>query len=212
MVWPWCAFRMQVWNVLHAARWKCRTQKSPKICHLGIIAQLRRSVSLQLRHVSAVGKKLLNSHVCLTCPHNMVNFGSLAAEICWLVWGTPAHFSGFRILAAARHSSSGRQSNFAALNRGRHLYLAGQPSRLELAHILVANVSPVKLWTIVLWVFICKCWKCCLLCQLIHEVDQHCIYVGWSDVTVICGYIMISMLRGNMVYCTKSWRFVRILN
>ena len=37
----------------------------------------------------------------------------------------------------ARHSSSGRQPNFAALNRGRHLYLAGRPSRWALAHILV---------------------------------------------------------------------------
>jgi len=27
-VWPYCEFRMQVWNVLHAARWKYRTQKS----------------------------------------------------------------------------------------------------------------------------------------------------------------------------------------
>ena len=27
MVWPQCEFRMQVWNVLHAARWKYRTQK-----------------------------------------------------------------------------------------------------------------------------------------------------------------------------------------
>jgi len=27
MVWPYCEFRMQVWNVLHAARWKYRTQK-----------------------------------------------------------------------------------------------------------------------------------------------------------------------------------------
>jgi len=35
----------------------------------------------------------------------------------------------------ARHSSSGRQPNFAALNRGRHLYLAGQPSRWAMAHI-----------------------------------------------------------------------------
>jgi len=35
----------------------------------------------------------------------------------------------------ARHSSSGRQTNFAALNRGRHLYSAGQPSRWALAHI-----------------------------------------------------------------------------
>jgi len=22
MMWPWCEFRMQVWNVLHAVRWK----------------------------------------------------------------------------------------------------------------------------------------------------------------------------------------------
>jgi len=55
----------------------------------------------------------------------MVNFGLLAAEICWQVWGTPAQFNGFRILAAllhtAQHSSNGRQPNFAALNRGCHL-------------------------------------------------------------------------------------------
>ena len=37
----------------------------------------------------------------------------------------------------AQHSSSGRQPNFAALNRGRHLYSAGWPSRWALAHILV---------------------------------------------------------------------------
>jgi len=37
----------------------------------------------------------------------------------------------------AWHSSSGRQPNIAALNRGRHLYSAGWPSRWALAHILV---------------------------------------------------------------------------
>jgi len=37
----------------------------------------------------------------------------------------------------ARHSNSGRQPNFAALSRGRHLYSAGRPSRWALAHILV---------------------------------------------------------------------------
>jgi len=31
--------------------------------------------------------------------------------------------------------SSGRQPNFAALNRGRHLYSAGRPSGWALAHI-----------------------------------------------------------------------------
>jgi len=65
--------RMQVWNVLDAARWKCRTQISPKIIHLGTIAQLYRPISSQLRHVSTIGKNLLNSNVSPTCPHNMVN-------------------------------------------------------------------------------------------------------------------------------------------
>ena len=35
----------------------------------------------------------------------------------------------------ARHFISGRQPNFAALNRGRHLYSAGRPSRWALALI-----------------------------------------------------------------------------
>jgi len=33
----------------------------------------------------------------------MVNFGLLAAEIRWRVWGTPANFNGFRVLAALLH-------------------------------------------------------------------------------------------------------------
>jgi len=35
----------------------------------------------------------------------MANFGPLAAEIGSLVWGTPANFSGFRILAALLHAT-----------------------------------------------------------------------------------------------------------
>jgi len=49
-------------------------------------------------------KNLLSSNISSTCPHNMVNFGSLAAEICWRVWGTPANFNGFHVLAALLHS------------------------------------------------------------------------------------------------------------
>jgi len=37
-------------------------------------------------------------------------------------------------------SSSGRQPNFAALNKGRHLYSAGRPSGWALAHILVRYI------------------------------------------------------------------------
>jgi len=40
-----------------------------------------------------------------SCPHNMVNFDPLADEIDPVVWGTPANFNGFRVLAALVHGS-----------------------------------------------------------------------------------------------------------
>ena len=130
----------------------------------------------------------------------MANFGPVAAEIVSLVWGAPANFNGFRVLASllqrrrsteanrtlhdvwpsparlhyvyifggccpitefcqvqnsvcvlqvlrspigsvtARHSTSRRKPNFAALSTGRHLYSAGRPSRWALAHILVGHI------------------------------------------------------------------------
>jgi len=65
--------------------------------------QLSRSIFSQLRHVSTIGKKLLSNSISPMCPHSMVNFGSLAAEIDPVVWGTPANFNGFRVLAALLH-------------------------------------------------------------------------------------------------------------
>jgi len=49
-------------------------------------------------------KNLLSSRISSTCPHDMVNFGPLAAEIVSLVWGTPANFNVFRFLAALLHA------------------------------------------------------------------------------------------------------------
>ena len=72
-----------------------------KIRHLRPIAQLCRAVSSQLRHVLIVAEKnLLNSNMSSTCLRNMVNFGPLTAEIVLGVWGTPANFNGFRVLAS----------------------------------------------------------------------------------------------------------------
>jgi len=48
-------------------------------------------------------KNLLSSlHIC---SHNMVTSGPLVAEIGPVVWGTPANFNGFRVLAALLHGS-----------------------------------------------------------------------------------------------------------
>jgi len=73
----------------------------------------------------------------------MVNFGPLAADIVSLVWGTLGNFNGFHVLAALLHGALVvGVSQTAALNRGRHLYSAGRPSRWALAHILVVITQP----------------------------------------------------------------------
>jgi len=132
MVWPYCEFKMQVWNVLHAARCKCRTQKkSSTVCHLGTIAQLCRAISLQLKHVSTIGKKLVKQQYLL---HMSPQYGKLWLTSGWDRFTTLGHHCKFQWVSrlcsvTAQQSSSGRQPNFAALNRGRHLCSAGWPSR-----------------------------------------------------------------------------------
>jgi len=79
--------------------------------HLGTIALLCQAVSSQLRHVSTIGKKLLSSNISSTCPHNMVNFSPLAAEIDWRVWGTPANFNGFRVFASLLQRRRSAEAN-----------------------------------------------------------------------------------------------------
>ena len=96
---------MQVWNVLHAARWKYRTQKIAKNSPSAHRRTTCRDASSQPRHVSIIGKKLSNSNSSSTCPHNMVNFGQLTAGIGSGAWCTPANFNGFRVLAALLHGT-----------------------------------------------------------------------------------------------------------
>jgi len=67
--------------------------------HISTIAQLCRAISSQLRRASTIGKKLVRHQYLL----HMMNFGPLTAENCWRVWGTPANFNGFRVLAALLH-------------------------------------------------------------------------------------------------------------
>ena len=145
---------MQVWNALHAARCKYRTQKSrqksPSRHHH---TTLSGHIFTTKARIDNRKKNLLSSNTSSTCPDNMVNFGRLTAEIGLGVWGTPANFNGFRVLATARHSGSGRAPNFAALNRGRHLYSTGRPSRWALTH-----TSSI----ICFYIVVCFCCLCVL--------------------------------------------------
>jgi len=109
-----------------------------KNCHLGSIPQLCRAISSQLRHVSTIGKNLLScNNISSTCPPQ---YGELRPTSGWDRFGSLEHPRYFQQLphldcVTARQSSSERQRNFAALNRGRHLCSAGRPSRWALANI-----------------------------------------------------------------------------
>jgi len=82
---------------------KYRNQSDAKNRHLCTIAQLCGAITLQLSHVSTIGKKnLFNSNIS-TRPYSVMNFGPLTAEICWWVRGTPANCNWFRVLPSLLH-------------------------------------------------------------------------------------------------------------
>ena len=83
-------------------------------------------------------KKMINADTSYTCLHD----GELRPTNGWDLLASLGHPCKFQRVSRlgsvnARHSSTGRQPNFAALNRGHHLYSARRPSRWALAHILV---------------------------------------------------------------------------
>jgi len=101
-------------------------KKSPKIRHLDTIAQVCRAISLQLRQCRQSEKKLVKQQ-CL--PHMSWEYGMLRPTSGWDLLSSLGRPGTFQRLSrpgsvTARHCSSGRHPSFAALNRGRHLYLA----------------------------------------------------------------------------------------
>jgi len=61
------------------------------------IAQLRGAIYIFATKAYSDNRKkiLLNTTLLHTLSRNMVNFGPLAAETGWRVWGIPANFNGF---------------------------------------------------------------------------------------------------------------------
>jgi len=95
---------MQVWNVLHAARWKYRTQKSrkksPSARHCKNLSGYIFAIKARIDNRKKLVKQQYVVHMS---SYNMVNFGPVTAEIGSAVWGTPANFNWFRVLAALLH-------------------------------------------------------------------------------------------------------------
>jgi len=128
---------MQVWNVLCTACWKCRTQKIAKISPSGHHRTTLSGYIFATKARTTIGKKLIKQHYL---PLMSSEYGELRPSSGWELLASLRHPCKLQRVSrlcsiTARHSSSGRQPYFAALNRGRHLYSAGQSSRWALAHI-----------------------------------------------------------------------------
>jgi len=63
-------------------------KKLPKTCHLGTIAQLCGAISLQLRHISTIGKKLVNQQYLL---HMSPQYGELQPTSSWYLSARLGH-------------------------------------------------------------------------------------------------------------------------
>ena len=113
MVWPYCEFRMQVWNVLHAARYKYGTQKW---CKKSPSAHHRTTLSGYIFASKACidnRKKLVKQQYL---PHMSLQYGELRRTSGWdrfVSLGHPSKFQRVSRLGSvtARHSTSGRQPN-----------------------------------------------------------------------------------------------------
>ena len=125
-------------------------------------------------------------------------YGELRPTNGWDLLATLGHPCNFQRVSrlgsvTARHSSSARQPNFAALNRGRHLCLAGQPSRWALAHIS-SVVNFVRWW----WtlsrqtgrrVCVCVCWDVAVdtssLLGVVLSAGWLCSVQIWVQMTIV---------------------------
>jgi len=133
MVWSYANLRCMSETCYMRLAANTGRNKSSKNCHLGSIAQFCRAISSQLRHVSTIEKKLFKQQYLL---HMLPQYGELRPTCSWDRSRSLGHHSKFQRVSrfgsvTARHSSIWRQPNFAALNRGRHLYSTGRH------HILV---------------------------------------------------------------------------
>jgi len=90
-------------------------------------------------------KNLSSANISPICPHNMVNFGLLAAEINPVVWAPLQISTGF---ASWQPYCTALQywalATLCGVEQRAHLYSAGRPSRWALAHILVVSSSVVR--------------------------------------------------------------------
>ena len=133
---------MQVWNVLHVARWNYRTQKWRKKSPSGHHATICRAMSSQLRHVSTIGKKLVKQQYLL---HMSAQYGKLWPTSGWDRFGILGHPSYFQRVSrlgsvTAWQSSSEHQTSATYVRQGDH-HVGHWPTFLVWTYLLACNSS-----------------------------------------------------------------------
>ena len=111
IMWPYCEFRMHVWNLCCTRLAGNTGRKNHR--HLRTIAQLCRAISSQLRHIYRQSEKSVK-HQYL--PHMLLQYCELRPTNSWDLLASLGHPSKFQRVSrlgsvTARHSSSGRQPN-----------------------------------------------------------------------------------------------------
>jgi len=81
--------------VLNAARWKIEDAKLAKKSPSGHHRINLSGYMFAIKARNDNREKVLSSNTSSTCPHNMVNFGQLAAEIGPVVWAPQLISTGF---------------------------------------------------------------------------------------------------------------------
>jgi len=199
--------------MLRAARWKCRTQKNrqkllPAHHHTNLLGYIFGTKA----RIDNQKKTLLISNMSSTCPHNMVNFGLLAARSVG-EFEVPLQISTVSRLGSvtAPHSSSGRQPKLAALNRGRHLYSAGSRHvGLWPTSLVMATGCGVRDGTLAR----CAAATCFLTSvQTLSKIERTNIIVPHQDIFDVCAATSCCSRhsrRRRRYQCLNEWQSTKV--
>jgi len=139
-------------------------------------------------------KKLFKQLYLPTRLHNIVNFGSVAAEIGSLVWGTPANFNGFRVLAALLRGTVvvGASQTFRRWTDGATYIRQGGHH--------VGN-WPTLYWHIVMLYYIILLCYIILYCIVLYCTVLYCIILYYITLHYITlHYIILYLILFNFIY------------
>ena len=155
--------------------WLLKIQDT-KNCHPHTIVQLCQAISLQLRHILTIWKKLVRQQYLL---HMFSQYGELTAEIDWWVWGSPATFDRFRIFASLLHRHYSMEVNQTLPD----VWLS--PGLVHYIYTLwgsctVTEFSKCKIyfapnsWVLLYWQHYCMAleqWASAKLCSVVHGME-----------------------------------------